>query len=327
MHARKLLALGLAASACALAALAADAPATAATAFRDVLDSPALKSPQATRGLFNGLAQAGSRIVAVGQRGHIVFSDDAGKNWQQADVPVSSDLVAVMFPTVLHGWAVGHDGVILKSSDGARTWQRQRDGRPAAADVPLLDVYFSDERNGHAVGAFGLILRTTDGGAHWEEVKDVDNPKNLHLYAVRRVAGDLFMAGEQGLLLKQDPVTGRLRALETPYKGTFFGLTGNARAVVAHGLRGNVVRSTDRGASWQPVETGIQVGLTGSATDTRGRIVLASQAGHLLTSTDDGATFTPLRQERPFPAAAVLAAASGGLVVAGPRGLHTLPRP
>jgi hypothetical protein len=72
MHARKLLALGLTAS-CALAAIAADAPAAKAepaTAFRDVLDSPAIKSPQALRGLFNGLAQAGTRIIAVGQRGH-----------------------------------------------------------------------------------------------------------------------------------------------------------------------------------------------------------------------------------------------------------------
>ena len=42
-----------------------------------------------------GLARAGKRVVAVGQRGHVLLSDDAGKTWQQADVPVSADLVAV----------------------------------------------------------------------------------------------------------------------------------------------------------------------------------------------------------------------------------------
>ena len=55
--------------------------------MRDVLDTPAVKSPLAVRALVNGLAIAGTRIVAVGQRGHVLLSDDAGKSWQQAEVP------------------------------------------------------------------------------------------------------------------------------------------------------------------------------------------------------------------------------------------------
>src|SRR5574340_1818382 len=83
-----------------------------AAAFRDVLDTPAAMSPLAQRGLLLGLARAGNAVVAVGQRGHILWSDDAGGHWQQAAVPVSSDLVAVSFPTPKIGWAVGHDGVV-----------------------------------------------------------------------------------------------------------------------------------------------------------------------------------------------------------------------
>ena len=108
-------------------ALAVAAPAD--TRWRDVLDAPAAKSTLAARGLLNGLARAGQRIVAVGQRGHVLYSDDAGKHWQQADVPVSSDLVAVSFPDATHGWAVGHDGVVLHSADAGRSWTRQLDGR------------------------------------------------------------------------------------------------------------------------------------------------------------------------------------------------------
>jgi photosystem II stability/assembly factor-like uncharacterized protein len=37
-----------------------------------------------------GMARAGERLVTVGQRGHILYSDDSGKHWQQAVVPVSS---------------------------------------------------------------------------------------------------------------------------------------------------------------------------------------------------------------------------------------------
>src|SRR5512144_624546 len=95
--------------------------------WRDVLDTPAAQSPLAARGLLNGLARAGQRIVAVGQRGHVLYSDDAGKTWKQATVPVSSDLVAVSFPDATHGWAVGHDGVILHTDDAGVTWTRQLD--------------------------------------------------------------------------------------------------------------------------------------------------------------------------------------------------------
>lgn len=305
------------------ASLAAMAATGATQGWLDVLDTPALKSPLAARGLLNGLALAGQRVVAVGQRGHVVYSDDAGKNWLQADVPVSSDLVAVSFATPEMGWAVGHDGVVLHSADAGRTWKRQRDGRPQAEN-PLLDVWFEDRANGYAVGAFGQVLRTTDGGARWEPSDDIaDNPKKLHLYAVRGVGSDVFMVGEQGLLLKRDRATGRFAAMESPYKGTLFGVTGNDRAVVAYGLRGNVVRSTDGGASWQGLNTGVPVGLTAGVLDARGRILLASQTGHLLASQDNGASFAPIKLDRPVPAAAVLATADA-IFVAGPRGVAPL---
>ncbi len=322
MRARNFL-LALAAS----AALAAIANMGEPRDWLDVLDAPALKSPLASRGLLNGLAQAGPRVVAVGQRGHIVYSDDAGKSWSQAEVPVSSDLVAVTFPTPQAGWAAGHDGVILHSEDAGRTWQRQRDGRPDAAENPLLDIWFEDARTGYAVGAFGLLLRTTDAGAHWESLETaVDNPRHLHLYAVRRIGNEIYIAGEQGLLLKLDRAIERFSAIESPYKGTFFGLTGDARAVLAYGLRGNVVRSADGGRTWQSLNTGVPVGLTASTIDAKGRIVLASQTGHVLASADGGATFAPIKLDRPIPAAAVLAT-GGTLIVAGPRGTSAVALP
>jgi photosystem II stability/assembly factor-like uncharacterized protein len=319
--------------------------------WRDVLDTPAQKSALAPRTLLTGLALAGRRAVAVGQRGHVLLSDDAGKSWQQAEVPVSADLVAVQFPTATAGWAVGHDGVVLHSADAGKTWTRQLDGRSLGevlvahytrsgddkwlaeakrfaaqgAENPFLDVWFDDARNGTIVGAFGLVLRTADGGKTWEPLLHAtDNPKGLHLYAVRRIGADLFLAGEQGTALKLDRDSGRFSALTLPYKGTLFGLVGKERVVLAHGLRGNVVRSTDGGSSWQGVPTGLGVGLTASTLDERGRFIIASQAGHVLVSSDEGASFEVAKVERPVPAAAVLSAGAGALIVAGPRGVQNL---
>ncbi|WP_418320145.1 WD40/YVTN/BNR-like repeat-containing protein [Piscinibacter sakaiensis] len=332
----------------------------------DVLDAPALKSPLAPQALINGLALAGARVVAVGQRGHVLLSDDQGKSWRQASVPSSSDLVAVTFPSPQQGWAVGHDGVVLRSDDAGVSWTRVLDGKSAAAlmldhykrtaddmaDVklaeamvaeserfaaqgaenPFLDIAFEDANNGWLVGAFGLIFRTTDGGASWQPMLHAaDNPRALHLYAVRAVGGEVYIAGEQGLLLKLDRTAaggGRLRALELPYKGTLFGITGNTQALLVHGLRGTVLRSTDAGSNWQAVPTGLQVGLTGSSVGSDGRIVIVSQAGHVLVSDNDGASFRPATIERPMPAAAVVAAGKHTVLVGGPRGLavQTLPQ-
>jgi len=335
--------------------LLAHSAAPGASPWRDPLDVGATPSPLAAKGALFGLARSAARIVAVGQRGHVVFSDDAGATWQQATVPVSSDLVAVSFPNVdasrAIGWAVGHDGVILRSVDGGRTWTRQLDGRTLGellvahyeksgdakwlaeakrfaaqgAENPFLDVCFLDAQTGWVVGAFGLVLRTHDGGVHWEPMLHAtDNPKALHLYAVARVGNDVFIVGEQGLALKLDRDADRFVALTLPYAGTLFGVIGNERAVVAYGLRGNVVRSTDGGRTWASVPTGVTVGLTAATLDDRGRIVLVSQAGHVLVGSDDGASFVATKVERPLPAAAVVGAGAGTLVVAGPRGVSTL---
>jgi photosystem II stability/assembly factor-like uncharacterized protein len=339
-------------------------PSAGRGAFRDVLDTPAVGSELSARSLINGLTRAGARLVAVGQRGHVLVSDDEGRSWSQSQVPLSADLVAVSFPDAAHGWAVGHDGVVLHTVDAGRTWQTQLDGRrtgtlvlehdtrqaatllasdPKRAEAlladakrfathsienPWLDVWFSDASNGFVVGAFGMILRTTDGGRTWEPwLHAADNPKGLHLYAVRGIGQDVFIVGEQGLVLKLDRDAGRFRALELPYNGTLFGITGNERAVVVHGLRGSVLRSADGGRSWQAVSTGLPVGITASARTDDGRLVLVSQAGHVLVSRDDGATFAAAPVQRGTPAAAVVAAASNAIVVGGPRGLQSVSLP
>jgi len=328
--------------------------------FADVLDTPALPSELAAHAMVTGLTRAGERLVAVGQRGHILYCDDAGQHWQQAQVPVSSDLVAVHFPTAQQGWAVGHDGVVLHSSDGAKTWSRQLDGRQVGpimlaeyqrrlttqpddanllarvgeaqrmvdegADKPFLDVWFENERVGYIVGAFNLIFRTDDGGQHWTPLLELtDNPGALNLYAIRPVGDELFIVGEQGLVMKLDRASGRFNALPMPYNGSFFGITGKPGVVLVFGLRGNVFRSTDDGTSWNKVDLGLPLSITAGSVTADGRIVLVSQAGHVLVSTDDGASFQQQPNIALAPVAAAQVASGGSLVLAGTRGLRQLP--
>jgi len=335
--------------------------------FQDVLETPAHKNRQAAQSLLVGVALAGARIVAVGQHGQIVYSDNQGKSWEQATVPVSSDLLAVHFPSPRQGWAVGHDGVVLHSSDSGGTWTKQFDGRAAAqvmashymvtstcgachqakggptvkptstdtaemmgeirkfidqgADKPFLDVWFESETTGYIVGAFNLIFRTTDGGKLWVPWYDrIDNPKHFHLYAMRPVGSDLFITSEQGTLFKLDRSQGRFKEIKTPYTGTFFGVTGTPKGVVAFGMRGAVFLSRDTGTTWQKVETGVPVGLLGATVTTEGKIILVSQGGQILISSDDGGSFREVKQDQPIPAAAVVALDRNTLAVVGQRG-------
>ncbi|WCM48611.1 glycosyl hydrolase [Pseudomonas sp. WJP1] len=322
--------------------------------FVSPLDTPSLQSTRAIHAPLNALAKAGGRLIAAGQRGHVLYSDNA-TTWVQAQVPVSSDLTALAFPSATEGWAVGHEGVVLHSSDAGKTWARQLDGRQIAtillkqyghptnpedleaqrlkqdaelfaaqgADKPLLDVWFADERTGFVTGAFNLILRTEDGGQTWTSWQDrVDNPRSMHLYGMRPAAGTLFMVAEQGLVLKLDAASQRFVKVELPYEGTLFGLLGDERLVLVYGLRGNALRSLDGGATWDKVDTGIKEGITSGLMADDGSIVLASQTGQLLRSTDRGATFSRVAVDRVAPNFAIAPAADGAVALAGLGGVR-----
>jgi photosystem II stability/assembly factor-like uncharacterized protein len=88
-------------------------------------------------------ARAGKRLVAVGEYGIVIVSDDSGQSWRQAgSVPTRTTLTSVYFVDERQGWAVGHGGVVLASEDGGDTWVRQA-GKTDGADI-LFSVWFKD---------------------------------------------------------------------------------------------------------------------------------------------------------------------------------------
>ena len=141
----------------------------------DAANKPAEREPLAAQSLLLDLAVAGTRLVAVGERGHVLLSDDQGATWRQAkSVPTRVMLTAVFFADAEYGWAVGHDETILNTVDGGETWTRSHFA--PEAQQPLLDLWFANRVSGIAVGAYGAYFTTNDGGSTWASAKFAPPP-------------------------------------------------------------------------------------------------------------------------------------------------------
>lgn len=278
-----------------------------------VLNEESVISAKASKSVLLSIARAGERIVAVGERGIILLSDDGGKNWRQAKVPVNVTLTSVQFVDASQGWAAGHLGVVLHTGDGGETWSKQLDGVAAAQslldyakespevhdrdraikdaelmladgpDKPFLDICFIDEKSGFAVGAYGLFFKTTDGGQTWKPwVSHISNPSNLHLNSISATGGKLYVAGESGLLLRSMDGGVTFENLVSPYEGSYFGVTAaKSGELVAFGLRGKAFWSNDDGSTWSPVDIKTDAAIAAGTELASGAILLVSQAGEL----------------------------------------------
>ncbi|HYD97933.1 MAG TPA: YCF48-related protein [Alphaproteobacteria bacterium] len=271
------------------AGLAAAAPLGAGGAWAAAGDGPAEIAPLAAKSLLLDSVVIGNRLLAVGERGHVTYSDDGGASWSQGRVPTRVTLTAVTFVDDRTGWAVGHDGVVLKTEDAGATWALQR--RNSEGGAPLLDVRFFDARTGIAVGAYGVVLSTADGGANWTEGRIGED--DFHLNTVLPLAdGRLLVAGEAGSLYVSADRGANFDMVDSPYEGSFFGaLQAADGGILAFGLRGHVFRSEDGGETWQEVKTGVTASLLGGAVRADGTVVLAGLAGTVLTSRDGGRSF------------------------------------
>ncbi|WP_225422537.1 WD40/YVTN/BNR-like repeat-containing protein [Pseudomonas huaxiensis] len=286
-------------------------------------------SAKADKSLLLDLAKAGSRLVMVGDRGHILFSDDQGATWTQAKVPSRQLLTAVTFVDDKHGWAVGHDAQILASTDGGATWTKQFED--LSREAPLLDVWFQDTQHGVAIGAYGAILETTDGGQHWQDISErLDNPDGLHLNGIAQIKdAGLFIVGEQGTMFRSSDAGQTWQKVESPYEGSFFGAIGTAQpqTLLAYGLRGNLYRSSDFGDTWQQISLKatrgtLEFGLSSATLLDDGSLVLVGNGGTVLRSSDDGVTFSVFNRADRLALAGASGLPDGNLILVGQGGAH-----
>ncbi|MGY0586038.1 WD40/YVTN/BNR-like repeat-containing protein [Neptunomonas phycophila] len=310
-------------------------------AVKDAIERPSEISTLGQRSVLLASAHVGKSLVAVGERGFILLSDDQAKSWRQVPSPISVTLTGVAFADEHTGYAIGHGGSVLGTTDGGESWKvllngntlveslltdaLLKDDQEAAEtarflmddgpDKPFLDVLLISPEHLVVVGAYGFAFESLDGGQTWNSwMSRIDNPFGLHLYSVRKQGNRILIAGEQGFVALSNNNGDSFETIETPYEGSFFtAQLPDANQIVLAGLRGNTLVSEDNGANWKQLINPIPATITASLIDSDGQLVFANQAGLLLRLKNS--TLVPVNQ-KPLPPLTFILEKSDGDVLA-----------
>jgi photosystem II stability/assembly factor-like uncharacterized protein len=147
--------------------------------------------------VFHDVFRIGAKGWIVGATaGKIYFSEDQGVSWTPIPAGTNQILRGVTFAGAQLGVAVGNQGTIVRSQDGAgQVWAPV--SSPVNAD--LWGVFFFDDQLGWAVGEGGTILHSSDGGGTWQRQS---SGTSVRLEGVCFTsASEGWAAGQQGTLL------------------------------------------------------------------------------------------------------------------------------
>lgn len=269
-------------------------------------------------------AVAGAEILAVGERGTILGTNDQGRTWEARPAAVEATLTGISFaPDGRRGWVVGHDALILATEDGGRSWRKQWQGENLTDS--FLDVIALDERHVIAVGAFGLFVETTDGGTTWRQRQLLEDDYHLNRLS-RGTSGTLYLAGEHGTLLRSRDQGATWDGIYSPYDGSFYGILPlSDTRLLAYGLRGRLYLSEDDGDTWEPVANEQRNLMLTALAVAPQRVIAAGQARAFVALDLANRTLQPAYPGMQTAVAELLPLADGSLLCLGEAGATVLP--
>lgn len=309
-----------------MAAPAAQAADAAAPAGQDKIEY-ATPSALASKDLLLSATMAGKRLIAVGQFGHVIYSDDGGESWTQAKtVPTQVTLTSVFFLNDKIGYAGGHDSTVIRTDDGGVTWKLSYHN--VESQSPIMSVYFENPEHGFAMGAFSFVIETEDGGKTWTQRSLIEgSQEDAHLnkiFATKQ--GTILVAAEFGKVFRSTDHGKTFSEIATGYEGSFWGgMTLKDGSALIYGMRGNVYRTTDDGLTWTRINSGTDKSVGGGVELDNGTIVLVGLQGYVGYSTDNGLNFTEVTRADRLGYVAVLQAANNQIAVFGEPGVKLQP--
>lgn len=270
----------------------------------DVISAPALSSDKIKSAVLIEMTVVGSRFVAVGAHGNIIWKES--DSWEQAKVDTSVLLTSVAFADEQNGWATGHHGVIIKSEDGGKNWKRQLDGYEL---MTLEERYFKKR-----IAKLNGQLESTDdedviGELEWQleelqfQISNIQASKEegpskpfLDLYA--KDSQTALAIGAYGTFLKTEDggenwqvISDRLENPGGYHLNTIFGQDDDLYIVGESGL---AFASYDGGESWETLNSPYHGSLFGGHIDDQGGVWVYGLRGNAFVSDDKGQSFTAI---------------------------------
>ncbi|HEX4879644.1 MAG TPA: hypothetical protein VFV39_07360 [Limnobacter sp.] len=229
----------------------------------DLLQIAAIPTVHAKRSLLLDVERVGNKLVAAGEFGQILSSTDQGETWTPGKVPVSITITSVAFANDALGYAVGHDGVVLKTEDGGANWTK------------LID--------GNTINQF--VLEVVQARADALQAKLDELPAN----ASDEVREQLEVAAEEAMF-QVDTAQGDVDV--GPSKPLMDVVVTSTGTVIVAGAYGQLLKSSDQGASWQYLGDRIQnpnnYHLNALLLTNTGEVWVAGEQGSVFVSSDEG---------------------------------------
>jgi len=281
---------------------------------------------------------------AVGHDGLILHSGDGGRSWQkQLDGHQLNEQIMAVAERIVE--QVRGELEALQAQEEPDEYELEDaefmleeaefmlegalDDTAGGPVRPLLDVWFRDEQKGFVIGSYGMLLHTTDGGQNWTLVSDrMDNAEAFHLnQIVPAPDGALFIAGEAGFVYRSIDGGQSWDTLEPGYEGSFYGIVVVPGAdgeyeLLAYGLRGNLFGSSDRGETWEPMDSGTTITLMSGALLGDGTVFLGGQGGNILIRAPGQQSFSPARNPDRRPILGLEQTADGKVLIVGYGGVR-----
>lgn len=223
-------------------------------------------------------ADGRGRLIAVGwttsplkafgaYRTVVVQSDDSGRTWSVAmdEIGKGSCMPNIIGtpdgPMLINYGCAGSDRLYFFSADGGRTWQARRFNRYAYGAFALVAAVDSKRWVAISIDGRSLVAWTSDnGGDEWRS----------------HATGFAILSGSRHL-----------------YSRSIVTLGGGV--LLAYVANGQILRSTDRGESWELIDSGLprdgNYELSASCTDGHKLVVLGGDQGLLARSLDGGLTW------------------------------------
>jgi photosystem II stability/assembly factor-like uncharacterized protein len=270
---------------------------------------PAVHIQNPEKAVLLDIIQLRQRIVAVGEYGLIIFSDDQGKNWQQASVPVSVSLTSVFFVNDTSGWATGHQGVILHTRNGGKNWEKQLDGKQATQNIittgsALLSRWRQQQENdelpeGSDEDAFAMQIEDLEYLLEDKNKSLQEGPSEplFDIWFADKNTG--YAVGAYGFIFKTDD-GGQNWTIDSSYfnnvdKFHFYQLTAlNKQTLFLTGESGTIWRTNDGAEHWTKLSSPYDGSFFGGLKTADNHLLVYGLRGHAFISKSLGDTWHKL---------------------------------